>query len=142
MPRSAQGKTRREMSDSLASKLVDKQPKIAKKNINSTITSPQEGQHTATMSVPKPTLQMFEIFPDFEDDNLVKLLTQIEQENETINTPADKQNENEVAIKENKGSKTINYSALTNISNINRNPILPHMYFPNSNVTINYNFPK
>ena len=83
-----------------------------------------------------------EIFPEFEDEDLVKVLTQIEKENELLKVPQQEGNENQVAIPNATSPKTLNFSSVANISNVNWTPMLLTMYFPHSNVTINYNFPK
>ena len=88
-----------------------------------------------------PSMLTFELFPDFEDDDLVKVLTQIEEEYEVNANVDNQQKQNQALVPKEKSSKTINYSA-TNISNVNHTPVLPHMYFPHSNVTINYNISK
>ena len=56
------------------------------------------------------------------DNNLVEALTQIESISQNLNQQPSKQNIN-----------------VSNIANIQKNPMLPGMYFPNSTVTINYN---
>ena len=132
------------MSDSLASKIVDINCKKLKNSSDNQIKMPKKDQqeelndkHHNTV----PDMQMFEIFPDFEDD-LVQVLTQIEKENEQLNEPEEKNNQKQVAIPQENAPKTVNYSAMTNILNFNQMAPLPHIYFLNSNVTINYNFPK
>ena len=124
-------KKRRDTSDSLSSKFVE----------------PEQKKKVETVSVPPPKekddVLALKIFPDFEDDELVKVLTQIEKENKQLSHSADKQKDNQVKIAKVKSAKTINYSAsVANISNVNCTPMMPHMYFPHSNVTIDYNFPK
>ena len=94
----------------------------------------------------QPDMMLFEIFPDFEDEDLVKVITQIESENSNLQDSDDKQSHDEVVLQTGKGQKeqkTINYSSnVANIANVNRAPLLPTMYFPHSNVTINYNISK
>ena len=36
--------------------------------------------------------------------------------------------------------KSITVSNVSNVANVTRNPMMPHMFFSNSNVTVNYNF--
>ena len=87
----------------------------------------------------------YEVFPDFEDEDLVKILMQIENENKNNENSGDKAQENtlEVQVQQQKGPKTINYSSnIAKIANVNQVPMMTHMYFLHSNVTINYNFQK
>ena len=120
-------KRRREMSDILASKIVEKQHK-SDQNEEQKVVKQQNDTGT------------FEIFPDFEDEDLVKVLTQIEKENEKdINQP---ELDQQVAVHSPKDQKTINFSALTNISNVNRNPVLPHLYFPTQMSQLTTIFPS
>ena len=135
-------KKRCAVSDSLASKIVDINKKKQKKEGQETVTSPHQNA-ADKRDVQDETLDSYEIFPDFEDADLVQVLTQIEKENEQVEVPKEENTNKNVAIQQQKSPKTINYSSmLTNISNVNRMPHLPQMYFPNSNVTINYNFAK
>ena len=143
-------KKRRLMADALASKFEEKPEKKTKGIPTSTVTSKNCDKNQAVSSDKlddtDQSLINFELFPDFEDADLVKVLTQIENENKDL-VPQQEKNVQLQAIgklpnddKQRNQAKTINYSAVANISN--RNPMMPNMYFPNSNVTINYNFNK
>ena len=132
-------KRRREMSDALASKMGENTAKKQKKEVSSTVSAPPK-----SVDQDYNSMITFELFPDFEDADLVKVLTEIENESQSKempeNTKDDQQKENQVAIKSPKTPKTVNFSSsIANISNVSRTPMLPHMYFPHSNVTINYN---
>ena len=121
------------MSDSLASKLIE--PTKKKSKPTSTVMTKNDTLDDKQQIVSE------ELFPGFEDDGLVKVLTQIEKENELLKIPEEQKNNNQSIPKQN-SPKTLNFSSVTNISNVNHTPLLPTMYFPHSNVTINYNFPK
>ena len=73
-------------------------------------------------------LNLDDDFPDgdFTDNQIVDILTQIENTNTNI-----------VPVSQNNEVKTINVS---NVANVNKHPMVPSMYFPNSTVTINYHF--
>ena len=122
------------MSDSLASKLIE--PTKKKSKPTSTVMTKNDKLDDKQQIVSE------ELFPGFEDDELVKVLTQIEKENELFKIPEEQKNDNQLAIPKQNLPKTLNFSSVTNISNVNHTPLLPTMYFPHSNVTINYNFPK
>ena len=137
-------KKRRMISDALASTMntdrgnekgkITKSPKkalapvsIATKNQEAKIVQPN-------FAVDNPPIM--DIFPTFEqdddipDDEILDVLTQIENNNaEFVPTIAENT------------PKTVNVSAVSNIANVTRNPMMmPRMYFPHSNVTIHYNF--
>ena len=133
-------KKRRQMSDALASNFAKNNAKNPKTAPTSTIeydTEDKIAERNENSDTPEIN---FELFPDFEDDELVNVLTQIENENKDLLPVADKQLQIVQQVKEKspKTPKTVNFNSVANISN--RNPMMPHMYFPNSNVTINYNF--
>ena len=90
----------------------------------------------------RQSLMTVELFPDFKDEDFVKVLTEIKQENQALTTPEDKQKENEMEINKPASPKTINYSSMANIVNVNCTLMLHHMYFLHSNVSINYNISK
>ena len=134
-------KKRREVSDALASNLINEEPqnkvaKIDKSPLKATaaVYVPEHKvQEAPQLEIKYPTdtpsSNNFPLFPDFDDipdDLLINTLTQIEKEN--------------VQIMPNQMNVT-KESATTSI-NFNRPPQMPHMYFPNSNVTINYHFHK
>ena len=128
-------KKRRNISDALASTLhqnsPEVQPKMKKIKPTSTITKPQE----INPEILPENAQLVELFPTFDDENdipdeeIINVLTQIEESNRAVQP---QQNENSDLIQ-----NTIN---VANVANVNRAPMLPQKYFPNSTVTINYNF--
>ena len=78
--------------------------------------------------------QILPLMPNFDngnipDDQIVQILTQIEKENADMTTVSVAK-----VTETNVTSKTFSYS------NINCPPLMPAMYFPNSTVTVNYNF--
>ena len=85
--------------------------------------------------------QALELFPNFDhdddipDDEILNILTQIESENKEIAGRPQEDTTKNV-------NNTINFANIANVSQMTRQPLLPAMYFPNSNVTINYNFSK
>ena len=145
-------KKRRMMSDALASPLVGNQEEeIPKKKVKDTVASPlTENPHIDTIDIniqnsePEgPIFNIIDSFPDddMSNDEIIQVLTQIENENKDL-VPAENNTEKNVALTmpdQNQG-KTFNFSTISNVANVNRHPLMPTMYFPNSNVMINYNF--
>ena len=142
---------RREVSDVLASNLIGAEPpnKIAKISALSpsrTVAinpdndrNAQEAPHQESLEIEYPdqndnqqNVPLIPTWDDIPDDFLINTLTQIEKENLQVN-----QQETNVTVTKESATKTVNYS-----SNQNKLPNLPPMYFPNSNVTINYHFHK
>ena len=64
---------------------------------------------------------------------LIDILTQTETENKDVQHHTDRQETP-------KQNSVVNISNVANIANVNQRPIMPTMYLPNSNVTINYHF--
>ena len=95
--------------------------------------------------------QLVDLFPDMEndplnDDNFLAAINKIEQENSQL-VPSMPQNQlvvnNTVPAPPAVPTTCINTQQITSnvVKNINNpNVPMPHMFFPNSNVTINYNF--
>ena len=77
--------------------------------------------------------------PELESDNFLQIIEKIEKENLPIarNAP-NMQNQVEVPNK----PSVNNYNQFFQNVTQSRSPAFPHMFFPNSNVTINYNFNK
>ena len=88
-------KRRREVSDTLASKIIEKNSKVAKKDAPAMVTAPQKEQESNPINS-NAELATFKLFPEFKDQDLVDVLTQIEKENEQLETSVDKQNQNKV----------------------------------------------
>ena len=81
-------------------------------------------------------LQLVDMFPDMandplNDDHFLEAIQKIERENNVLK-PVQNQNQTQVTTS---NTVTSNY-----IQQVSRNVPTPHMYFSNSNVTINYNF--
>ena len=119
--------------------------KIAKKEPSSTIVRQQvdipTGNAITPQDEPAENQQIVELFPTFDsnddipDDDILNILTQIEQENKHLPVTSGQ-------MKSKNQNKTINVTNVSSIANVNRHPLMPTMYFPNSNVTINYHFSK
>ena len=76
--RSYAKKKRCEMSDSLASKLFDIQPKRRKETGPTAVNSPQKDKlHPVGNKVDQqdPTIQTFEFAPDFKNEDFIQVLT-------------------------------------------------------------------
>ena len=116
----------REMSDALAEPLITSAPKKQKIQEEKNIT---EG--AAKPDINENQFPVEEI--DLPDDTLLDILTLIENENKIVECP----NNQQEAPKQN---SVVNVSNVANIANVNRRPLMPTMYFPNSNVTINCHF--
>ena len=141
-----------EMCDSLSNAIL---PKHIKKASPTCTVSVNPDTNTidindVTQNLPTFDLELMENFDTMDDSELVNLIYETEQqdqnENKTDNN--DKQivtvldpkvpNRQNIAIPlQAKNQNQINTQNVTN-----KYPILPQMYFPNSSVTINYNFGK
>lgn len=98
-----------------------------------------------------PNLHNVDVFPvddhdPLDDENLLQILEKVEAENQDLqvmpvnnNVPPQPQVEIPNAVA-NLANVTNNNNIVQNVQNPN-NPI-PYMFFPNSTVTINYNFTK
>ena len=107
---------------------INNQIEIPKQN------PPQMPQVNNYEALEKENLQLVDLFPDMADsplnqDHFLEAINKIEQENKQLNpvqnTPTTTS-----------GNNTITSSYIQNICH---NVPAPHMYFSNSNVTINYN---
>ena len=94
----------------------------------------------------QPNFQLADIFPDMSedplsDDHFLEAINKIERENAQAMTPQSPQT-GAVNIQPNAQPTQQKFSNITSnyVQNVNRNMPLPQMFFPNSNVTINYNF--
>ena len=149
---------KREMCDSLSNAIKPKKSKIT----SATCTVSVNPEHDMTpndivASLPTFNLEVMDNFDTIDDAELVKILYETEQK-ELLNTKQTDTDENalQVAQKPSVNQPTSSTIAmpsplkqqnLNQINNPNSNitnkfPILPQMYFPNSSVTINYNFGK
>ena len=128
------------MNEALAKNLIegeqdnDEDPAI--------LLEPKGNQPSATVSVPSPPsndqndVPNLDLIPDWlelDDSNLVDIMTEIEKYISQIVS----QNSKPTQVMEIAGpSNTINFSS---VNNVQKSPFIPGMYFPHSNVTINYN---
>ena len=104
-------KKRRQMCDSLAAKMIESDNKKQKKEPASTVTSPQSDDKQCDSSAVRQDTSMnnVELFPDFEDQDLVKVLTQIENENQAMVKCAEATNPKDIPRENGKDtSKTVN----------------------------------
>ena len=116
---------RRKVSDALVSKMMKTSEKSKKKEVTSTVIFAHNADTIPDPTVPHdfdPSSMALELFPDFTEDDdipndeLLKVLTQIESENQGLINNAAPQNVQ--VTPEAKTPKTINYSSLVaNIHN-------------------------
>ena len=99
------------MSDALAAKIVEKDHKKKKTEPPATTTSDNNRGINLSGTDNEQSNITSELFPDFEDEDLVQVLTQIENENTTMNKFTEKPAVNQVQVPQEKSPKTINYSA-------------------------------
>ena len=128
---------RRAMSEALATPFIEpqeKKPKIVAETISKPPEDPSINEGAAS---PEGTesLEFPEI--DIPENQLLAILTQIEKENEEIEKKAPEEKQNPPTDDKPKENKVLQVSNVSNVSN--RNQMFPGMYFPHSNVTINYN---
>ena len=133
-------KKHRQMSACLANQMgIEHAPKNDKnKQLNEE--PPAKKTPASTVSVPLPSenidwLEIYAETADFPDDKLLNILENREKENAQL---IPKNNAN-VAENSTLPSSTQNNISVSNVSNIQWASSFPGMYFPHSNVTINYN---
>ena len=149
---------RREISDALANSMMtdlqnnnENTPKKPKREIPATATRSEETNELINMPDfnlagadletidDKELSELFAIDENvMESQEVMDLVAQIEQENSNLAVQATTPQ----TPKTPKTPKTYNFANISNIANVNRMPLMPHMLFPHSNVTINYNFNK
>ena len=133
-------------------------PKKKKKKIKTaTISSPPTEDKSDTNNDPNqilPNIDFMDFVPtenNSDDFDLTQIIDNINKENQTdeqlaiapVSTTVQKQNINlQAAIPNPNQANPPNVSNLNNITTMQNYPFLPKMIFPNSNVTINYNFGK
>ena len=127
--------------DAILNKFLDDNEKLLTQIANETITQNTENNTNETQTKPNEnTENQTETKPNENTENQTETKQKENTENQTETQP--KQNKNN-AIKT--STVPTESSALGTITNtINQHsfqpmPIIPRMYFPNSNVTINYN---
>ena len=140
---------RREMNDTLAGKLSNNMntPGPSKKIKNeptSTVTAPEEPNFDLGIANFE-TIDQRDLDEIFNGDNLIELkeildlVTQIEKENSQVvpetAVPETRDENQQIAKQPQAKNNTVNIS---NVAHVNCQPLIPHMLFPHSNVTINY----
>ena len=134
---------RREVSDALAATFVGDTPtKIPAKTPESTASIPTENPEAVNAigaEAPPPPPEednQLAAFPDDPDaipnDALMKMITQIEEENKWLGYDQ---------AQGPSGSLQVNNN-VSNVANVNKQPMFPGIYCPHSTVTINYNIIK
>ena len=127
---------KRQMCEALTDKLIDKKKRIEPKVEDvikitehaEAMVTPRTNQNPVQMTFPDPNMELFPM-DDTDDDILLKFLKEFDDKNPT-----------------NPQTNAVVTNNVTNVSNtvMNRQgtprQLLPQMYFPNSTVTINYNF--
>ena len=143
---------KRQMFEVLARNMNPKKQKTRDENVMynqlQADTVPQE-----VNNLQNENLEIVPLFPEIEDDplesdNILQMIDQIEKENakllstspkeDTVMTTPTKAVTTPSTSTVNNKTPNLNYNSV--IQNVNRVPLMPHMFFPNSNVTINYNF--
>ena len=128
---------KREMFDALASKA---------KTVTESNKPQQKSVPTDVQALQNANFNIEPIFPDDDEDpleteNLLQIIDKIEKENSQLAvvpaTPP-KERGNVVPSVKQDDNQLMNMN-LMNIQNFNRASPFPHMFFPHSNVTINYN---
>ena len=137
------------ISEALAGPLAEKEvPKIVKS------TNPPEKEsviNSNNNNINDNTVN-FDLFPDFDQDNdipndqILQVLSQIEDENKDLFPITNKENSS-ITVPDPQpqaeSNKTINFSNISNVcANVNCTQMMPTMYFANSNVNIHYHFNK
>ena len=128
---------KKEMFDALAQPFADSPPipmqEIQNKNPPKPVTQRQDEYSTVGPVANEPYFDIVNLFPNMEDEedlndnNLLAAIEKIESENSQLQAPTPRSTV----------SNTINSNY---IQNVNRSMLTPHMFYPHSNVTINYNF--
>ena len=136
---------KRQISDTLGTYM---QPK---KSIKTEISAPKapetmpnpsyEDEGFNTIDFENMDFKLHEMPEDPDDNLLSQILDDIEKENaaEAEKQKRDKQNHAETPPVKNNQVVNFNNISTNNVVQARRNPLVPPMYFPNSNVTINYN---
>ena len=137
---------RKQMFDSL-SEAMDANPKRSKSTPSSTVSVPQPCIQDVKQNLPNFNLEPLDEFETIDDNILAELMVNFGKDEENVN-----KNENvnpntmvpvtttpTIAVQKDPPRQQIN----TQFNTFHQNQMLrvPTMYFPNSHVTINYNFP-
>ena len=124
------------MSDALAAPLIAKK-QTKKPKIASTISVPPAVNTPNDNPNNDPTFEVSEI--DIPDQQIMDILTQIENENKDLTETPQPQMTYQDTSTINKNS-IVNVSNVSNVATVQRRPLMPSMYFPHSNVNIHYHF--
>ena len=133
---------KREMSNALSSILGQPSPVQKKQKIEATVSKPPEEYSTVNVNY---LVDWIPIENNADEFDLGKILQEVEANTTSTMTP-----DPALALMEKKIPTTTSVSSSQNtlVQNFTSNremqqyPFFPKMYFPNSNVTINYNFNK
>ena len=131
---------RKEMFKSLT-EAMETTPKRQRTLPTATVTKPQDSTHDVKNNIPNFELQELDDFDTIDDNALQELM--IEFENKSDQTTRENQDLNILAPQMSAIARQ-NHQINTQVNTFNQMPFprMPSMYFPNSNVTINYNFGK
>ena len=133
---------KRQMSDALSSVLgeipVPQSPKKPKITATSTVSKAPQSPVPAAAFPTINNLDLVDWIPienNAEDFDLVQIIDEVEKENKQITnvTKSD-------SVTTPSNQTLVQNFTSTNTNAMNQYPFLPKMFFPNSNVTINYNF--
>ena len=145
---------RKEMFDSLSDAIKPKSPKIPKIKASATVTKQDDiptpnPNFDINFDLPKDlvdiadsTLQEIDDFNTIDDEALAHLMSDYDNKNTNNNNPNKTDTTNVTLAVTNSKTQVNNINQNTPQTNIQRTPKMPFMFFPNSNVTINYNFGK
>ena len=128
---------RREMSECLASNLLPKKKPAPAPT--ATVSVPSENQRDKFLTINSDWFELDPTDDNLDDTHLLDIINNIEKETSQL-VPTNQQNnlqkDQTTTMTPMTSQNTTNFSA---VSNIQKAPILPGMYFPNSTVTKNYN---
>ena len=140
---------RRDMSETLSRTLVGEPLPKVPKIVPSTSASDKSSDVCDLGNAELQTInrqdmkEIFDVDMDsfIESKDVLDFVTQVEKENTEVATNQNESAKNNAVVPaqgENStdNSKTIN---INQVAHVNRHPLMPHMLFPHSNVTINYN---
>lgn len=142
-------KKKREMADIMSEKLGNPPPKKCKPDPKQRCDDPEDPPNQAPVVIPENA--KFEDWVPIENNKddfvLSQIISEIEKENADVNIPQLPNPDNSgqalvpmlqqiatTSVPNMQAPKVLNFSQAQNF------PVVPKMYFPNSNVTINYNF--
>ena len=135
---------RKEMFDSLSNALVKKTCTVSKPSDTDSQQSNEPTISDVVQNLPNFALQPLDMYDTIDDSILANLIYDSPNNEGTDKNKQETEKKSETALQV--VPQNVNVPALPNATNTQVNvknqkfPILPQMYFPHSNVTINYNF--